>query len=193
MSPEGNNFPWRLPSTDQIWPKHVAWECSHVTNLERGGIVKSPERVLVALHDPVRHCATCRVEVTGDKLGSETRIARVAMGVARYGMGCSGTSHARRASWSAAGSAPEARQSPGAAPRGGAAAARRRRDRYVVGPVAERLSAWEMGDRLAQMIWHAELSLRWDTHARAHFEAKARNFLEEQLEMLRGVVQYREL
>ncbi|RYP41011.1 hypothetical protein DL767_001327 [Monosporascus sp. MG133] len=61
------------------------------------------------------------------------------------------------------------------------------------GSLAERLSTWEMGDRLTQMAWHAELSLHWDAHARAHFEAKVRNFLEEQLELLRGVVQYREL
>ncbi|RYP93834.1 hypothetical protein DL770_000030 [Monosporascus sp. CRB-9-2] len=61
------------------------------------------------------------------------------------------------------------------------------------GPLAEGLSTWEIGNRLTQMAWHAELSLHWDAHARAHFEAKVRNFMEEQLDVLRGVVQYREL
>ncbi|RYP10714.1 hypothetical protein DL764_000504 [Monosporascus ibericus] len=188
MSSECTNFPWRLSSIDRTWPKPVAWGCGHVTNLERGGIVKSAESVLAVFHDPVRHWATCRAEVMGDKLGSKAQIARVATNLARYGYGML-ENLARTAPQ--AGARPEARQNPGAALRGGGAA--RRRGRYAVGPAGREAVGVGDGDRLAQMAWQAELWLPWDAHARAHIEAKVGNFQEEQLDVLRGVFPYSEL
>ncbi|RYP75555.1 hypothetical protein DL769_003801 [Monosporascus sp. CRB-8-3] len=189
MTSEGSTFPWRLPSTDRPWPKHVEWACGHVTNLERGSIVKVPEAVPGAFYDPVRHCATCRIETTGDKLGSKTQTARVAINVARYGyemlenLACTARKLERGRKRARAQELLYEEE------------ARRRAAREAAtwsGPLAERLS-WETGDRLAQMAWHAELSLHWDANARVQFGVKVRNSLEEQLEGLRSIVQRREL
>lgn len=84
MTTAQNSF-WRFPvAKGGAWPQHVQWVCGHVTDLEKGRILETPDGIPV-FYDRLRNCPTFRVQA--NPLCTMLSIATMAIDVTRFGFG----------------------------------------------------------------------------------------------------------